>query len=184
MSENTRLGKRWLRFSLATFLFASLCIAGLIAGHQSGFRHGYQSGKQTRYNETQVVEAYSYVSLNWPDLLEEQDRLNTVESLTDLIHGTISPETWSATGNEIRDFPSSQSLVISAPGAVHLEIRELFKQLERFKDEQFAQQIPSDTGVTIARRAREVPIRPLSTCRAEPQPACRSMAREILSNCR
>lgn len=132
MTELLKPSKRWLSFSLATFLFISLCVGALIAGYQSGYRAGYNSGQARRYNETQVTETYSTMTLIWPDLPADE-RATAVNQLKDLIQTTIATEIWgNGTGNEVRDFATNQTLVISAPGSVQREIRDLFRQLGSF----------------------------------------------------
>jgi hypothetical protein len=130
MTEHPKRAKRWLRFSLATLLFVSLCIGGLLAGYQSGYRSGYTAGEATRYDETQVTETYSTTTLVWPDL-SPYERAAQVSTLKELIENTIATAIWAdGTGNEVRDFPQNQSLIVTAPGSAHREIRELMTQLE------------------------------------------------------
>ncbi len=134
MPADKQSKRRWLRFSLATFLFVSLCIGGSIAGYQSGYRRGYNSGKSTQYNEAQVVETYSTISFIWPDL-PEADRITGVRNLIDLIKSTIATDLWDdRLGNEIREFPANHSLIVTAPGSVQHEIRDLFAQLETIQN--------------------------------------------------
>jgi hypothetical protein len=132
--------KLLFRFSLATFLFISLCIGGMIAGYQSGFQSGYRSGRNAQYNDSQAVETYSYASLVWPDLPAEV-QLESVGNLTDLIRTTISPEIWDLPNNEIRNFSANRSIVISAPGSVHQEIRQLFMQLDDLANRKLASEL-------------------------------------------
>jgi hypothetical protein len=133
MPESEKPKRRWARFSLATLLFASLCIGGLLGGYQSGYRRGYSSGAAQRYDEAQSVETYSTEVIVWPDLPADE-RAKGVDELKELITSTVAPEVWtSAAGNEIRDFPQNQSLVITAPGYVHREIRDVFTQIESLK---------------------------------------------------
>jgi hypothetical protein len=130
MTEHPKRAKRWLRFSLATLLFASLCIGGLMAGYQSGFRSGYTAGQAARYDETQVTETYSTTAFIWPDIPPDE-RAAQFSTLKELIQTTIATAIWAdGTGNDVRDFPENQSLIITAPGSVQREIRELFTQLE------------------------------------------------------
>ena len=133
MSDSNNTKRRWVRFSLATLLFVSLCISGLLGGYQSGYRYGYKFGAARRYDETQSSETYSTKVVIWP-ALPADERAVAVEELRDLITSTISPEIWTnGAGNEIHDFPQNQTLVISAPGHAHHEIRDLFKQLQRMR---------------------------------------------------
>src|SRR5437868_1833475 len=105
MSTAEKPKRRWLRFSLATFFFASLCIGGLIAGYESGYRHGYSSGQATRSDETQSVQSYDTSLLLWPDL-PESERAVGVKELIDLIKTTIATDIWDdGLGNEVREFP-------------------------------------------------------------------------------
>jgi len=130
MTDHPKRAKRWLRFSLATLLFVSLCIGGLLAGYQSGYRSGYDSGQSTRYDETQVTETYNTMALIWPDVSPDQ-RAEQVGKLKELIQNSIATSIWAdGTGNQIRDFPKNQSLIVTAPGSVQREIKELFAQLE------------------------------------------------------
>lgn len=130
MTDHPKFAKRWLRFSLGTLLFVSLCIGGLLAGYQSGFRSGYNSGEAIRHDETQVTETYSTMAFIWPDLSPDE-RAAQVAQLKELIQNTIATSIWAdSAGNQIRDFPKSQSLIVTAPGSVQREIKELFAQLE------------------------------------------------------
>ena len=123
--------RHWLRFSLATFFFISLTIGTIIAGYQSGYRHGYNSGQTIRLDETQRSEVYTTVLVIGTDL-NSTERAAGVADLTDLITSTVRSDIWSPqSGNEIRDFPANDSIVITAPGYAHREIRDLFMQLER-----------------------------------------------------
>lgn len=130
MTEHPKKAKRWLRFSLGTLLFLSLCIGGLLGGYQSGYRLGFKAGQASRYDNTHVTETYSTMNLIWPDLPADE-RATAVGELKDLIQTTIATEIWAdGTGNDVRDFSINQSLIITAPGSVQREIRQLFAQLE------------------------------------------------------
>lgn len=121
---------RWFRFSLATFLFVSLCIDGLIGGYQSGYRQGYIQGQATRYNETQVVEQYDTSFLIWPDLAAS-DRASSFDSLKDLIQSTICTDIWGSGGNVIEADPFGRyTMFVTASGKAQKEIRDLLSQLE------------------------------------------------------
>lgn len=124
--------RRWFRFSLATFLFVSLCIGGLIGGYQSGYRQGYTQGQATRYNETQVTESYNTASLIWSDL-PDSDRKVAFDNLKDLIQSTISTEIWNdGRGNDIRLDPFGvENVIVIAPGETQKQIRDLLAQLEK-----------------------------------------------------
>jgi hypothetical protein len=122
--------RRWARFSLATFLFFALCIGGLIAGYQAGYRRGYNGGQALRMDQTQQSDTYSTVLVIGTELSAEEHATG-VGDLRDLITSTIHSEIWSPqSGNEIRDFPTNHTLVITAPGYVQREVRALFGQLE------------------------------------------------------
>jgi hypothetical protein len=111
-------------------LFLSLCIGGLISGYQSGYRAGYGAGQSTRYDETQVVQTYSTIGFIWPDL-PEAERMAAIEQLKQLITSTVATDIWAdGRGNEIREFPTNQSIIVCAPGSVQREIADLIKQLE------------------------------------------------------
>jgi hypothetical protein len=141
MADGNNNKRRWLRFSLATFLFVCLCIGGSIAGYQSGYRRGYNSGASTRDDEMQSVQTYDISFLIWPDL-PASDRETGIKELVDLIKSTISSDIWDEqSGNEIREYPTNNSLVITAPGSVHREIRDRFKQLEDSQTRGMAKQI-------------------------------------------
>src|SRR4051812_36282719 len=113
MPESEKPKRRWARFSLATLLFMSLCIGGLLGGYQSGFRHGYNVGVGQRYDETQSVETYSTEVVIWPDLPPDE-RAKAVKELKDLITSTVASEIWeSGAGNQIEEFLPNQSLVIT-----------------------------------------------------------------------
>jgi hypothetical protein len=130
----------WLRFSLASFLFACLCIGAIVSGYQSGYRNGFQSGQSARYDQTQVSKVYSTASLVWPDLNTEEWS-KAAAGLKDLIQTTIATDIWgTGTGNVIYEFPSNQSLMVVAPGSVHREIEQLFAQLESLRSRDFAEQ--------------------------------------------
>ncbi len=141
MPEMEKPKRHWFRFSLATLLFVSLCLGGLLAGYKSGYRRGYNSGAADRYDETQAVETYSTAAVVWPDLPADE-RVKAVEELKALITSTVLPDIWATgTGNEIRDFPENQSLIITAPGTAHREIRDLLQQLENLKTRGLADQL-------------------------------------------
>ena len=137
MADRQSHKRRWLRFSLATLLFASLCIGGLLSGYRSGYREGYRSGQQSYYDENLVTEVYSTTKFLWPDLSDEE-RAEQLDALSHLIRSTIASEIWDnpVLGAEIREFSTNQSLVITAPGSVHREIRGLFQQLGDRHDHQ------------------------------------------------
>jgi hypothetical protein len=141
MRESEKPKRRWARFSLATLLFVSLCIAGLVGGYQSGFRRGYSGGSAQRLDETQAVQTYDTTFLIWPDLPDSERALG-VKELIDLIKTTIATDIWDdQLGNEIREFPENHSLVIIAPGSIHRQIRDLFAQFERLQNQGMAEQI-------------------------------------------
>lgn len=159
MSSAARSQKPWPRFSLATFLFVSICIGGLIAGHQSGYRNGYNAGAAQRYNETQSSETYSTAAFVWPDLPAEE-RTQSVDQLKDLIRSTIATDIWSdGSGNEIRDFPTNHSLVITAPGSVHSELKNLFAQLERLANRGGGNELlPAMQSLAAQGKSQESPL--------------------------
>ena len=95
MTEHPKKAKRWLRFSLGTLLFASLCIGGLLGGYQSGYRSGNKAGQASRYDNTQITETYSTMNLIWPDLPADE-RTTAVGELKDLIQTTIATEIWAS----------------------------------------------------------------------------------------
>lgn len=133
--------RRWLRYSLATFLFVALCTAGLIAGYQSGYRHGYNSGESTRSAETQAVQPYDTTFLIWPDLPDSK-RSVAVKELIDLIKSTIATDIWDdGQGNEVREFLPNHSILVTAPGAVHKQVRDLFTQLEHLHNSGMAEAV-------------------------------------------
>ena len=111
--------RRWLRFSLATFFFISLTIGTIIAGYQSGYRRGYNSGQTIRLDETHRSEVYTTVLVIGTNL-NSTERAAGIADLTDLITSTVRSDIWSPqSGNEIRDFPANDSIVITAPGYAH-----------------------------------------------------------------
>jgi hypothetical protein len=130
MSLEKSKKRRWVRFSLATFLFLALCIGGLIGGYQAGYHRGYNGGQALRIDQTQRSETYSTVLVIGTDLNTEE-RTAAVTDLSNLITSTIQSGVWSPqSGNQICDFPTNHTLVITAPGYVQREVRELFAQLE------------------------------------------------------
>lgn len=134
MMDHPKSAKRWLRFSLGSLLFITLYIGGLLGGYQSGYRSGYNSGQASRYDNTQVTETYNTMNLIWPDLPADE-RATAARKLKDLIQSTVASEVWTdGAGNDVRDFSTNQSLVITAPGSAQREIRELFAQLESQAD--------------------------------------------------
>jgi hypothetical protein len=143
MSKSSRPARRWLRFSLATLLFFSLCVCGLLGGYQTGYRAGYNSGQQNHYDVNLVSETYSTSRMIWPDLAGEE-RAEAVRPLIELIQSTITPEIWNdaAIGADIQDFESAQTLVITAPGSAQREIRELFRQLGDMRSRKSVNAIP------------------------------------------
>jgi hypothetical protein len=141
MPENEKPKRRWARFSLATMVFVSLCIGGLLAGYQSGYRHGYSAGSVQRFDETQAVQTYDTTFLIWPDL-PDSERAVGVKELINLIKTTIATDIWDEQlGNDIREFPKNHSLVITAPGSVHRQIRDLLAQFERLQNQGMAEQL-------------------------------------------
>jgi hypothetical protein len=159
MSESEKPKRRWARFSLATLLFMSLCIGGLLAGYQSGYRRGYSSGAAQRQDETQSVETYSTEVVIWPDLPPDE-RAKAVDELKDLITSTVASEIWeSGMGNQIEEFPPNQSLVITAPGYVHREIHDLFRQIGGLKTGGMTDQLlPTLQLMASQGKAQERPI--------------------------
>jgi hypothetical protein len=146
MSQDGTYRRPWLRFSLATFLFACLCVGGLIAGYQSGYRAGYQVGSEARYDNSQAVETYNCASYVWADRSAE-GQLEDINKLVDLIRSTIAPDIWSSPQNEIRVFPSNHSLVITAPGSVHHEIRQLLAQIDNLSGRRLASKLQLVPGL-------------------------------------
>lgn len=118
-------------------------MCGLLGGYRSGYRTGYNSGQQDYYDRNLVSETYGTSHVIWPDLTGEE-RAKAVHPLIELIQSTIASEIWdaAATGAEIRDFESGQSLVITAPGAVQREIRQLFRQLGDLQSRKSAKNMP------------------------------------------
>lgn len=159
MSRTDCPKRRWIRFSLATLLFISLCVAGLLGGYQSGYRHGYASGAGQRGDETQSAASYDTSVIIWPDLPDDE-RAKAVEELKSLITSAVAPDEWtSAAGNEIREFPQNQSLVITAPGYVHRGIRDLFTEIESLKTRGMADQLlPMLQGMASQGKPRQQPI--------------------------
>lgn len=159
MPESEKPKRRWARFSLATLLFMSLCIGGLLGGYQSGYRRGYASGAAQRADETLSVAAYDTSVVVWPDLPDDE-RAKAIDEVKDLITSTVAPAEWTSnSGSEIRVFPQNWSLIICAPGAVHREIRDLFKQLEDLKTHGMADQlIPSLQRMASQGKPQQQPI--------------------------
>jgi hypothetical protein len=159
MPTDSKPTTRWFRFSLATFLFACLCISGLMAGYQSGFRAGYHKGQETRYDQTQISELYSTSAVIWPDLPGDEWAKSAAE-LKDLIRSTISSEVWgTGSGNVIYQYPSSQSLMIVAPGSAHREIKELFAQLESLGSRNGAEQLlPALQALAAQGKTQDTPL--------------------------
>jgi hypothetical protein len=142
MSTEIEPRRRWLRYSLASFLFVSLCIGGLFAGYQSGFRHGYNNGQALRYDQTQVTQSFDTSFLIWPDL-PESDRVAGINNLKDLIQSSVSTDIWNdGRGNDIcADRIYHSNLVVTAPGEAQNQIRTLLAQLEELGARGGAQQL-------------------------------------------
>jgi hypothetical protein len=121
-----------LRFSLATLLFATFCIAGFFAGYRTGFDVGQQGGSEARL----IVKSYPVA-----DLIVASGPLGgfaqpDFDSLVDLTQTTVAPETWASNGmgsGKIRVYPSNLSLMISQTADVHADVALLFQQLRELQ---------------------------------------------------
>ena len=108
--------KQLFRFSLATLLFAMLCLGGYL----SGYRVGFDAGKQEGVNQLVaavnrpplIIKSYSVGDL----VVSSTTGAADFDSLIDAILVHVAPHDWMENGTgegEIQPFPTNLSLVIS-----------------------------------------------------------------------
>ncbi|MEX0710936.1 MAG: hypothetical protein WD278_01215 [Pirellulales bacterium] len=124
-SRARRGGWRWLRFGLATLLFAVLCASGFMAG----YRRGYDAGHEKRQQGTYLVKVYKVADLLDPDAGPTPD----FAPLIQLIKNTVHPADWADVGGpgQIQAFSDNQSIVVLQNPATHEKIKELLADLHR-----------------------------------------------------
>lgn len=126
--------KQLCRFSLATLLFAMLCLGGYL----SAYRVGFDAGKQEGVNQLVaavnrpplIVRSYSVGDLVVPQATGAAD----FDSLIDAILVHVAPHDWMENGTgegEIQPFPANLSLVISQTEANHQAIAALLAQFRQ-----------------------------------------------------
>ncbi len=153
--------KRLARFSIATLLFAMLCVAGYFGGYRSGF----DSGKADRQAGAFVVRSYPIADLITLD--DDKDPATTktkgMDQVIDLIIATVSHDSWMENGTgegEIQPFPTNASLVISQTQRVHMQVAALLDQLRKLKTKvEVEQTIPLFQSLAASQREDAVAIR-------------------------
>jgi hypothetical protein len=119
--------KRSVRFSIATLLFAMLCVCGYFSGYRSGYELGLTGGLDARlYAQTYPV-ADLVVSRNAIGL-----RRADFQSLIDVIQIHVETESWTVNGagaGKIQVLASHLSLIVTQSRDVHAEVNHLIEQL-------------------------------------------------------
>lgn len=132
-----RSRRNLFRFSL----FALLILISCTAGYLSGYRWGGQTKDQYVYDNAITVVTYKVADLVTPiapDGVKLPASTADYDSLIDLIVTTVESDSWMENGkggmNEIQPFPTNLSLVVTANGRVHAQLRDL---LDKLRDTQY-----------------------------------------------
>jgi hypothetical protein len=114
--------KRLFRFSIGMMLFAMLCVSGFLGAH----RAGEKAGAKALYDVSFRTKVHNFSDLAI-DQANQGERDKLLGEISELLHGTVAPESWTATGPngelcDIQPFPAMAGLIISQVGAVHDQI--------------------------------------------------------------
>lgn len=125
--------KRLIRFSIATLLFAMLCLGGYLSGYRVGFDAGEQEGVNQLIASVNrppyFIKTYAV-----GDLIVSPAGVATFDGLVDAILLHVAPHDWVENGTgvgEITPFPPNLSLVISQNEANHQAIAALLAQFRQ-----------------------------------------------------
>jgi hypothetical protein len=130
--------KRIFRFSIATLLFAMLCVCGYFSGQRSGYRSGFDAGLQGGEDHARLfVKEYEVTDLVFPRNPSSKGSAD-YRGLIELLHTSVAPETWTINGAGRGNvqlsahtslFTRNASVLITQSQEVHAKIAGLFKQL-------------------------------------------------------
>ncbi len=138
--------RSYLRYSIATLLFAAFCIAGTFCGYRFGYQDGYGTGAEKRESERPYVKVYSLADVL--DLDSDKTRSQDqpvfytnhhewTEYLIDAIHMTVASDTWENMGGgpgTMIPGPDGLTIIVYQTADIHEEIANLLRDYTATRD--------------------------------------------------
>src|SRR5262245_41287686 len=129
--------RRWLQFGIGTLLFATLCVAGFLAGYRRGFDLGQEAKGRTRV----YAKAY-YVK----DIVDNSPTPKLAATrLVSYIEASIVPGSWATNGGPgaLSYYENNMTIVVSNIQEVHDQIADTLKQVRRMQQQGKASEVES-----------------------------------------
>jgi len=121
--------RRWVQFGIGTLLFATLCVAGFLAGYRRGFDSGQEAKGRTRvyakaYYVKDIVDTSATPSL-------------AANRLVRYIEASIVPGSWATNRGPgaLTYYENNMTIVVSNIQDVHDQIADTLTQIRRMQEQ-------------------------------------------------